>query len=877
LFSTIYVDYNDNIYIGWNGNGLFKFDFKGNLIKSYIDNEVLKVWKIDEEHVIFTGNPVKENFKYQTSFITDNKKTVDFLPYNIVQPNSLFAGADAVIIDSLFLCSYINTIFISDGRKTHYFMTFPSDICGLSKSPNDILWVCTRADGVYGYEKTGDQFIQNYHFFNDLPVSCIIRDMEGGYWISTLTEGVYYLPNLNIYLIKNKYLPPNQENNIYAISLGKEANSVWFVDKYNLYNLKSDKINTYPIPLLYFKNNFKINDLEYDKTKEQIYIAIDFAILRMNTKVVDPVIKSFKCYYQNKVRNSLSRTILFNKDLIYSATYSSLDIIKTNGQIIYVSKNDQNIKNIKVTRMVAGEDNTIWCATYNGLWKYASDSLLYLGNINKKLTYKMNDICIWPDSPWLLMGTKGFGAIAFNYKTQQIFQITNKNGLVNDDVRCIAANNHSIWIGTNKGLDQLTFNSMPNAAFEIRHLNQNNSLPSNCINDVMVTDSMVYVATTNGFVYFNESKVPKNTIAPPIVIDHIKIGQRDTTNMNFYDLTYNQNHIVIQFVGLTFRNAGKVTYEYQMAGFDDEWHKTQTNEISFLSLSPGNYTFKVVAINEDGVKSKKPAIITIHIQLPYWQTWWFFTLIIMGTIGLTGFVFFFYQRIKIREVKKQNLLKQELIRTRQRSLAQQMNPHFIYNALNSIQYYIYIDEKEKSNAFLAKFAQLMRMILNNSQHETILIEEELDTIQLYLELEKMRFKDKFDFEIVVDEHLDKQNTRIPSLLIQPFIENAILHGISNKREGSGKILLELQNTEGGIKCIIEDNGIGRTKSEELNSMKGKNHISLGTSITEKRLQLINDFYGKRMQIQYIDLKDESNQAKGTRIEVIIPLNAILNE
>jgi len=206
----------------------------------------------------------------------------------------------------------------------------------------------------------------------------------------------------------------------------------------------------------------------------------------------------------------------------------------------------------------------------------------------------------------------------------------------------------------------------------------------------------------------------------------------------------------------------------------------------------------------------------------------------------------------------------------QANLRQQMNPHFIFNTLNSIQYYMYQHDKLATNNYLTKFSNLMRKILDNSQHTSIPLNDEITALNLYLELESIRFKDKFDYEIKVDEEIDPLLYKIPTMLIQPYVENSICHGIM-PREGKGSVRIDIKLEKDFLLCTIEDNGIGRNAARERNLKRETNHNSLGTQITTSRLDLVNALYGTSLKTVYTDLKNENGESAGTRVEIHIPI------
>lgn len=210
----------------------------------------------------------------------------------------------------------------------------------------------------------------------------------------------------------------------------------------------------------------------------------------------------------------------------------------------------------------------------------------------------------------------------------------------------------------------------------------------------------------------------------------------------------------------------------------------------------------------------------------------------------------------------------------QQNLRQQMNPHFVFNTLNSIQYFLFQNDKKSSNFYLSKFAQLLRTVIDNSNQQFVLLKEELSAIEIYLELEKLRFKDKISYTIELDGNIELDKTSIPPMFIQPFIENAILHGLI-PLEKNGAISIQLKKEDNSIVCFIVDSGIGRKKSFELKNNSNRNHKSLGTKISENRIKLLNAIYKKNLKIEYTDLYDEHGNACGTQVKVILP-SQILN-
>jgi sensor histidine kinase YesM len=231
--------------------------------------------------------------------------------------------------------------------------------------------------------------------------------------------------------------------------------------------------------------------------------------------------------------------------------------------------------------------------------------------------------------------------------------------------------------------------------------------------------------------------------------------------------------------------------------------------------------------------------------------------------------------LRVRAIKKKQQLeferKVEISRIELKALRSQMNPHFIFNSLNSIQHYIFNSKTDEAIKYLSKFAKLVRIILNNSNKPTVTVGEDIDALKLYLELEQMRFEEKFDYEVIVDPSVDLDYDIMPPLLTQPYVENAILHGLNPKPE-KGMLTITLTSENNFLICTIVDNGIGRKKSSEIkHTMPGTKHKSLGMKITEDRLRILNEVNNSKLSVNIIDLM-QGDVALGTKVELFIPIH-----
>lgn len=282
----------------------------------------------------------------------------------------------------------------------------------------------------------------------------------------------------------------------------------------------------------------------------------------------------------------------------------------------------------------------------------------------------------------------------------------------------------------------------------------------------------------------------------------------------------------------------------------------------------------VKACNEDGVWNKEPVTFKFHISPPFWKRWWFITIILLVASGIVLTVFRWRVNVirsKADEAQKKLQLEKEVVELEQKALRLQMNPHFIFNALNSIQSQIGTGNEEAARYYLAKFSRLMRQILDNSRNASITLEEEVNTLENYLLIEKFCNGDRFDYKITVDDTIEKDYVKIPPMLLQPFIENAIKHGLKYIDGKKGFIEVNFSEADNILECSVTDNGIGRTKAEELNkNSKETYHKSTALIVTQERLDLLKED-SEIKSLEIIDLYDEQSNATGTKVIIRIPL------
>lgn len=337
-------------------------------------------------------------------------------------------------------------------------------------------------------------------------------------------------------------------------------------------------------------------------------------------------------------------------------------------------------------------------------------------------------------------------------------------------------------------------------------------------------------------------------------------------------LSHRQNFFSFEFSSIAYNMPSDIQYFYKLEGFDDEWQDGAGRKFAaYTNVPGGDYVFKIRAINSEGLSYGQPFSMFIHISTVWWKTWWFWSLAGFALLSLAWLAY----RYKIGQVRKEERLKSEYERkladVELSALRAQMNPHFIFNSLNSIEYYIIHNEQEKATDYLNRFSRLIRLILQNSKSTTVPLKDELEALRLYIEMESMRFDNLFDYEVKIETGLDMESVLLPPMLMQPYVENAIWHGLMQKKGEKGKLDLSIRRDNGHLLCIIEDNGIGREAASQIRSKSGALRKSFGMKITSDRLSLLNKISKANASVHIYDLKTKSGEAAGTRVELLIPL------
>lgn len=512
-----------------------------------------------------------------------------------------------------------------------------------------------------------------------------------------------------------------------------------------------------------------------------------------------------------------------------------------------------------------------------GLYKLEDDSI---HNLNKEFGISEEDyFAVKYNNHYLFAATLN-GVLVVNTKTRASRYIAESDGLNSELVYSLefAENKNSLWIGTNQGINKINLKEyIGSGKIEIVSYGKLQGFAGVECNSNGIwedRDGSLWFGTVSGLVKHEPFNLKRNLVENKTLIQEIRLLNEDTLLMDSVVLPSDFNTISFYYRGICLTNPEKVLYQKKLEGLDldKDWSLPSTEDYSkYANLAPGKYTFKVRSCNNEGIWNGKETHFTFTIKSPFYLTWWFLLVTFLGSFGLI-YAFFI---IRIYNIKKKQRLdferKVEMSKIELKALRSQMNPHFVFNSLNAIQHYIFNAKSEEAIKYLNKFARLVRIILNNSEKPTVTVGEDLEALKLYLELEQMRFEGKFDYEIIVDESVDIDYDIMPPLLMQPYVENAILHGLNPKPE-KGKLTIRLSSKNNFLICTIADNGIGREKASEIRrTMPVKKYKSLGMKITEDRLRILNEINNSQLSVSITDLKDEDGKALGTMVELFVPL------
>lgn len=681
-------------------------------------------------------------------------------------------------------------------------------------------------------------------FLDGLSVTSVCQDSEGGYWFTTIERGVFYAPSLDFTSVFTFDEIPSP-----VMGLGVAEDAIYA-------GLRNGALIKLP------------RSAEGPIVQSKANVDEVFRFLKLEEGPLC-VVSSTGVYQQ---QSDDDWPLLLKASTAWNAN-GKVFFAKSQGGHFYdpvtqeistfLEKTDFDAKTL-----VMEPNGTIWVGTINGLMRVTKEGGKYFLPTVPLFRKRVRDLHYIAADSSLLICTIGGGLVRLWPEKEEWEVLNEDNALITNNInRLVIDAQNTYWLATNQGI--IRINYWQDDSVNLVHYNNLNGLISNEINDLVVDGNLVWVASDGGLMRFNRDLPVRNSILPRVHINQLIINGHDTAIKSEYDLKYNQNDISFAFSGLAYKNARQIPYRYRLKGLEDNWTQTYSREAHYVALPAGNYSFEVQAQNNDGLWGAVEQPIQINLSPAFWTTFWFIAL-----VGLTGVLVIyatFYFRFRNLKIRSQLILQSN--ESEQKALRAQMTPHFLFNALNSIQYLIIQNDKRQAANNVSNLADLMRRILRNSQESFVSLTEELETIRLYLDLESLRFKGKFVYRIVVDDSIDQENVLVPTMLVQPYVENAIWHGIMKKEKAEGQVEIKIVKQGDYVLCSVSDDGVGRERAKSIENTHVKNNKdSRGMAISKERIRLLNQQLKRPMEIRIVDLRDDRGEAAGTRIELLIPIS-----
>lgn len=692
-----------------------------------------------------------------------------------------------------------------------------------------MIWVAGTLPGVY-YQSSLDE--PEDVWYKERFISDVYRDEEGNLLLSTFNHGIIVIPDLN----RSDVIDAFKEDPIVTV----------FHNKHGLLMGSSlGKIYLYAddqLRLLSDAGTRPINGVYGDPLSD--WIIFDDGVIKLmnlNTGEIRKV-KSF----------SLKDVVVIDSTHFILGT--NIGLMNWDGYEISYCSDEQNV-NLPDVRIYSvahyKKGKEVYIASSEGLisWNLKGES--------QQITYEelplfASYVTAYKDRFYVIK--PGVGILV--YKDRMLEQVV-KPKLSSEvlEIDKLVVRDEFMIASTPLGLYQLNKNGEVMKSYHAHF-----GFSAEHIIDFTLDDQDIWVSHAGG-VQLIRSEDYKLREIPEVEFDRIAVNDEEINFETLSALTHNQNKIGFTVAVKTLRDQELIRYYYRLEGYDNEWHTAQfkDHKINYSALAPGEYTFviKPEFEGEFGEEIKYAFIIA----KPYYLSWWF---VLMAATFFVLIVLLIYKRqLSVQRRKSRQL--NELNASRLTAIQSQMNPHFIFNSLNSIQDLVLKGDVENSYTYITTFSDLVRRTLDYSEKDLIDFEKEVKLLEIYLSLEKLRFKKDFTYTI---ETKGVEDIAIPPLLIQPFVENALIHGLLHK-EGAKTLNISFELAESSLICTIEDNGIGRKQSQEIRKRQRSDHESFSGKAIKKRFEILSEVYKGIFHAKYIDLTADG-QVTGTRVVLYIP-------
>ena len=837
-------------------NGLFVqdevlhvYNYSGDEVRIDLQRKELKFLKSNEGLSIheFKDEIVKLSHSHTNLQSQDSCRSYYYNPDSIPKRINVIEREGLVNVN-------IPSVFFDKKRQKIYYSTY-SKLCSFDKETQrnfcqtidfystkslfvdqqGLFWVGSRNRGVFGFEVRNNQFFEKHHFLDQMLVTSVTQDANGSYWFTTEENGVYYMSNLLSFKLAQA-----QENLIGNCQIDKMTvnhESVFFSNG-------SRQVFKLDIPK---QRVFVIN--ENEQRNEILYI-------RDNT--YQPSNVDLSPYLENKGKHLKARAYLNSADghFMFAQGYNKSYFYKKNEKGVQVEPLELVLPFKARHVQIAKSKNIYFGNNYDlAFYDQKEQQLLHVKDKENK-TYEIDVASIFPlkgDRVWVASRNRGLLLVE---RDSILLEINKEKGFPVDFCNHAFAHGNYLYVSSNSGIFRINVNSKN---FAYKHLTEDNGLLSNEIHSSLFFNGFLYLATNDGINRLDTALFNLTYSKAECILEEIRLNGEIIASQSC-KWSESNDEMEINLASNSFENALNGLFRYRLNSNED-WRYTNDSKVFLVNLLPGDYRFEA---QSSGVNKAWGASTFFKFQVPtpYYQTYWFYLLI----IGLSLLFAFLIFRNRIRNANRLNGLRSSLMQAQNHALSAQMNPHFIFNSLNSISNGILSNDTRSSVLYIGKFGKLMRTIFENSEETFISLKEELEAVERYLELEKLRLQEKLTYELSIAEDLEIDAIFIPALLIQPFLENAIWHGVAPLKKG-GNVKLSIAQKGQKLEIKIEDNGVGM---EDINQLIKKAQKKSALQITFKRLKLIEKVYKEKIEIRS-ELIYPKQKVPGTAVYIRITL------
>jgi hypothetical protein len=769
---------------------------------------------------VFTSGP---NYEYITTY-NEAAKRLYFFKYKLNDSTLHLAGTVPLPVKEVF------------GRPI------------ITIDPKGRIWLKLAAPdgGIFVYNDIKNLAAQPrpYHFPEPVLINSIFIDHINNIWISTPNNALYFLSEKHFRnLLLTSRMPYTKATPQAIAGNGKGGICISYYNQNQLTCVRDHDTATISLNRNFVGGSRHI--LPLDDTRF-ILFSNGVALFDISTRKVTylglRVLCKDLCYYGNKALLIATPNGLF---------YSRTPFVK--GAPL------KHIFYKRATTVDVLPDSTILIGTPDGLYIQRTLSskatktdhpLLRDCNITDLLTVQDGNVFI---------GTNAHGLFMMNGTPDNIRPVKIAEGSTAKHIRRLYKQNDSTyWIATDDGAYSMIFDRRWQLK-STQHYTFYDGLPSDNVTDIYVCRDTAYFTTMQGLgIIPLKDSAHLQMAAPSLFVDKISAG--DTV---FYEpdsvvsLSSGRNNLLLSLSAISYESLGNIHFYYQLRPFQNDWIETTNPEVRFTELPPGVYTFKAYATNARGTRSKQ-VVMTIRIRPAFWQTIYFK----MALLLFAGTLLYFVLRWRIRKAEKQKFekiqQKKHLAELELEAIKAQINPHFIYNCLNSIQYLNYTAAPQQTQEYLSAFARMIRMTMEYSRRIFITLQEETDYLTNYLKLEKLRLKEKLNYSIEIADGIG--NVQLPAMMLQPYVENALKHGIA-KRKTNGQLWIRFQKRGDNLHIFIRDNGPGFSGMQSSGS--------LGMHLAGTRVLSYRELFNLDIRVQCYNEQDPVSGSSGAVVEIIL--------